>query len=609
MLTPPSRPQLAGQAVAVVAGMIAWLLIVPHVPILRDMPGMTVLAAFITLALLVDPRPALLGVLVGAVGLEMLRSPLPLANHIARFVVFVIVGAAITALVFARSERLRGAQIYRVLFEQHPLPVWVFDDETLRFLAVNDAALHAYGYTRQEFARMTLRDVRPGEDIPRLEARPWRGQPQVSGMWRHRTKDGTVREVFVRSQVLVFRKRRARMAIIEDMTERRSVEEQLRQAQKMEAIGQLAGGIAHDFNNLLTAIRGYAALLIEGLPEQDPRRQDAVEIDRAGERAASLTQQLLAFSRKQMLQVRVVSLTRTIEEMVPMLRRLVGESLEIRATLKAASRVRVDPTQLQQVLINLVVNARDALPRGGRIIVETADVELDDAYASQHSQVTPGPHAVLIVSDNGHGMDPATQQRIFEPFFTTKPPGQGTGLGLSTVYGIVKQTGGHVWVYSELGQGTTFKVYFPVTTAPEEQPSAGPAAAFRKLGHGTVLVVEDEDGVRSLLVRLLEHDGYHVLVAATPSAARAIWERPEVVIDLLVTDVVLPEMSGRQVAEAARAHHPGCRVLFMSGYTRDGVVTNGVLREDSSFLQKPFSAAELRRRVAETLAGGSGQAG
>jgi len=578
-----------------------WLLAIPHLPVFAEMPGVAVMIAFILAALFLHPRPALAFVAVGAIGFEWLRPSASPQEQIARPLLFALIGSAVVSLAYARTSRFRRGQIYRTLFDQHPLPMWVFDEGSLTFLAVNEAAVRAYGYSHDEFGRITLADIRPPDDV----GRPADALCQPTGAWRHRTKDGRVLEVFVRSQPIDVPGRRARLALIEDMTDRRTMEEQFRQAQKMEAIGLLAGGVAHDFNNLLTAIRGFAALLLDSLDSGDERRQDAEEIDRAGARAASLTQQLLAFSRKQLLQVRVISLSETVDEMVPMLRRVVSETIELRTRLESRSRLEADPGQLQQILMNLVVNARDALPPegGGRITIETQDVDLDEAYASLHAEVTPGPHAVLMVSDTGHGMDATTRTRIFEPFFTTKPLGQGTGLGLSTVYGIVKQSGGHVWVYSEVGYGTTFKVYFPVTEKPAVTPH--PSLASRgQLATGTILVVEDEEAVRSLIGRLLQREGYTVLLSDTPVAARAVWERTDVSIDLLITDVVLPGMNGREVADAVQQHHATCRVLFISGYTREGVLTTRVLHEDAVFLQKPFSAIDLRRSVANLLSTG-----
>jgi PAS domain S-box-containing protein len=596
----PASRLVAETLIAVVA-MPLWLLAIPHLPILAGMPGLAVMIAFILAALVLHPRPALAVVAIGAIGFEWLRPAASPQEQVARPLLFALIGSAVVSLAYARTTRYRRGQLYRTLFDQHPLPMWMFDEDTLRFLAVNEAAVRAYGYSHDEFARITLGDIRPPEDL----ARTADGPAQSTGAWRHRTKDGRVLEVFVRSQPIDVPGRRARLALIEDMTDRRTMEEQFRQAQKMEAIGLLAGGVAHDFNNLLTAIRGFAALLLDSLDPDDERRADAEEIDRAGARAASLTQQLLAFSRKQLLQVRVISLSDTVDEMVPMLRRVVSETIELRTRLDAQSRIEADPGQLQQILMNLVVNGRDALPPegGGRITIETQDVDLDETYASLHAEVTPGPHAVLMVSDTGHGMDASTRTRIFEPFFTTKPLGQGTGLGLSTVYGIVKQSGGHVWVYSEVGYGTTFKVYFPVTEKPAV--TAHPSPAQRgQLATGTILVVEDEEAVRSLLGRLLQREGYTVLLSDTPVAARAVWERADVSIDLLITDVVLPEMNGREVADAVQKHHPACRVLFISGYTREGVLTTRVLHEDAVFLQKPFTAIDLRRSVANLLNAG-----
>jgi PAS domain S-box-containing protein len=601
LISEQPRQRLPAQFALVLVGVPLLVLLMRYVPVVGQMPRVPMLGVIVAMAVALDSRAALIGVLLVAAGLEATGPRVPIETHVVRALVFVIIGTAVVALAYARRVQTRESRIYRMLFEQHPLPMWMFDEDSLRFLAVNDAAVRTYGYSREEFGALTLRDVRPQEDVAKLDGRTSYGTPQATGFWRHRNKVGAVFDVLIRSQAIALGRRRARLALIEDISERRSVEEQLRQAQKMEAIGQLAGGIAHDFNNLLTAILGYADLVKEDLDADDPRRRDMEEITRAATSAAALTQHLLAFSRKQVLQVRVISLTATIEQMIPMLRRLLGETIELRSVLGSASNVEADPVQVQQIVMNLLVNAKDALPRGGRITIETTDVELDDAYASEHANVSPGRFAVLIVSDNGVGMDPATQTRIFEPFFTTKPAGKGTGLGLSTVYGIVKQSGGHVWVYSEVGRGTTFKIYFPVTADAAAAVVRRPARASVGANRATVLLVEDEAGVRSFVTRLLRRAGYTMLVAASPAEARADWERADVRIDLLVTDVVLPEMDGRAVADQVRAHHPGCRVLFMSGYTRDGAVTNGLVTDGEDFLAKPFTADDFMRRVAAVL--------
>ena len=390
-----------------------------------------------------------------------------------------------------------------------------------------------------------------------------------------------------------------------DITERKALEMQLLQAQKMEAVGLLAGGVAHDFNNVLTAIGGYAELVREDLPGEDARRHDVEEILRATERAATLTRQLLAFSRRQVLAPRVLDLNGVVAGVDNMLRRLIGADVELRTALgPVLGAVRADPGQLEQVIMNLVVNARDAMPRGGKLTIETANAELDESYALEHPSVVAGPYVMLAVSDSGVGMDAATQARIFEPFFTTKEKGKGTGLGLATVYGIVKQSGGNIWLYSEPGRGTTFKIYLPRVDQPPEQPAAAPAPRAAPRGSETVLLVEDDEAVRALARKMLAAHGYTVLAAASGAEALKLAADHTGPIHLLVTDVVLPGMSGRELAARFQSVRPALKVLYTSGYTDEAIVHHGVLDPGIAFLQKPFTSGALARKVRETLDSG-----
>jgi two-component system cell cycle sensor histidine kinase/response regulator CckA len=392
------------------------------------------------------------------------------------------------------------------------------------------------------------------------------------------------------------------LMICSDVTERARLEQQLRQAQKMEVVGRLAGGVAHDFNNLLTVINGFSDMAMEELPTDHPARGMIEEVRRSGDRAAGLTRQLLAFSRQQVLESKVLDLSQAVRDAGRMLRRLIGEDVEL-TIVPAESQVRVkaDPSQVEQVLLNLAVNARDAMPTGGRLTVETGEVELDEAYAASHPDVRPGRYALLAVSDTGQGMDESTKSRIFEPFFTTKEAGKGTGLGLSTVWGIVKQSGGHVEVYSEPGGGTTFKVYLPATQ--EAGQACKRHSIYREAGHGneTLLLAEDESGVRTLARLALTSAGYAVLEAGRPEEAVEIARTHQGPIQLLVTDVVMPGMGGRQLAEQVATLRPGVKVLYLSGYTPDAVVRHGVLQADVAFLQKPFSIRALTRKVRDVL--------
>ena len=628
------------------------------------------------------------------------------------------------------EERIRvSEEKYRLLFESNPLPMWVFDNETLAFLAVNPAACRHYGYSHDEFLSMTVKDSRSPEDASlHLRDIEMGGSGfQTSGTWRHRKKDGTLIHVEVTSAPFVFDGRAAELvlaidvtdrlraeegmrkseerfrklfesntigiavadlsghllecndaylailgfdredlvsgkvgwsdltpeehrardqiaveelqrtgiaspwekefvrkdgtrvpvligiamlkasegsciAYLVDLSERRRLEEQFRQAQKMEAVGQLAGGVAHDFNNLLTAILGYSDLLASRLKPGSVEIEELDEIRKAGERAASLTRQLLAFSRQQVLERKVLDLNSLIADVGKMLHRLIGEDIALVTVLDPGlRRVWADAGQLEQVVMNLAVNARDAMPRGGKLTIETANVELDEAYARKHVTVRPGSFVMLAVSDSGTGMDLETLSKIFEPFFTTKETGKGTGLGLSTVYGIVKQSGGHVWVYSEPGKGTTFKIYLPPSAeglSPEHVPLVG---TLSLRGSETVLLVEDEQSVRALTRVILENHGYTVLEAASGEKALKIVRDFDGPIHLVLTDVVMPSMGGSTLVSHVETLRPGIKVLYMSGYTDDAVVRHGHLDQGRAFLQKPFTPEGLARKVREAL--------
>ena len=495
---------------------------------------------------------------------------------------------------------------YRLLFETNPEPMWVYDFETLRILAVNEAAITRYGYSETEFLALTIRDIRPVEEHARLERelarRPEEGA--VRAGVRHRAKDGRVFEVDLVARPLEFAGRRARLVLARDVTAQRHLEDQLRQSQKMEAVGQLAGGIAHDFNNLLTAILGSTQLLLQATPPGDVRREDVEEIRNAGLRAAELTRQLLAFSRRQVLAPKVLELNAVVANMDRMLRRLIGEDIELATALHAeAGAVNADPGQLEQVLLNLVVNARDAMPQGGRVLIETTRLQLRDELVERRHRLPPGDYVCLAVTDSGAGMDEATQAHLFEPFFTTKEVGKGTGLGLATVYGIVKQSGGYIWVYSEPGRGTTVKVYLPRVPGAAELPLPAPEPPPLRGGHETVLLVEDAAPVRTLARRSLEACGYNVLDAADGPSAIALATRHAGEIAVLVTDVVMPGMSGRELAERLAPARPAMKVLYTSGYTDDAMVRQGVLNAGVAFLQKPFVPDSLARKVREVLDG------
>jgi two-component system, cell cycle sensor histidine kinase and response regulator CckA len=498
-------------------------------------------------------------------------------------------------------------QRYRALFELSPLPMWVYDPETLAIQAVNAAAVEHYGYARDELLAMTLKDVRPEEEIPRLLAAD-RSVPgrRAAGIWKHRKKDGSLIDVDVYTHEVVLGGQPLRLAVLRDVTEQRMLEEQFRQAQKMEAIGRMAAGIAHDFNNLLTVIVGYGDLLAKRVGERGPFSQELAEIRKAGERAAALTRQLLAFSRKQVLMPEVLDLNTVVTDMEKILRRVLGEDLELESVLDPGlGHVKADPSQVEQVIMNLAVNARDAMPEGGRLTLETRNVELDEDYAREHATVRPGPYVMLAVSDTGTGMDEATRSRIFEPFYTTKEPGKGTGLGLSTTYGIVKQSGGSIWVYSELGHGTTFKIYLPRVEEPlaPETHAAPAGAAKAPTGYETVLVAEDDDAIRLLARLALERHGYSVLMAKDGAEALAVTRGHRGPIQVLMTDMLMPGMSGTELAAQVAALRPELKVLFVSGYSESAILGEGELGERSAFLEKPFTTEALARKVRQLLGG------
>jgi len=628
------------------------------------------------------------------------------------------------------EERLRASEEwYRLLFDANPLPMWVYDIETLAFVAVNDAAVTHYGYSRAEFLGMRITDIRPADDVPKvLAAARAPDSPEFDGgVWQHLTKDGRTISVEVVTHALTVLDRPARLTLAHDVTERRRaerelretndtlqtliqasplaivttdingtvsewnvaaermfgwfagdvlgkpipilpvdqleddrrrlsssgehsftgyearcarkdgtlvdvyvstamlrgvggvqgtvwvmadvterkmMEEQLRQAQKMDAVGQLAGGVAHDFNNLLTVITSYGQFLINALPEQDPRRSDAHQITQAAARAASLTRQLLAFSRRQVLQPQVLDVNEVIGDMERLLRRVISEDISLVTQFEAGiGAVRADRGQIEQVVMNLVVNARDAMPTGGVLAITTRVVHLDAAYARRHAGVNPGRHVVFSVRDTGTGMDAQTQQRIFEPFFTTKAKGKGTGLGLSTVYGIVRQSGGHIEVRSAPGRGTAFDIILPQVSATVPARAETPIGAALPRGTETVLIVEDEDAVRHIVRRVLEEQGYAILEARDGNDALRICAKRGDEIDLVLSDVIMPGMGGRELARELGERWPKLTILFMSGYNDDGelVATGGDL--GSSVLAKPFTSETLARHVREALDG------
>ncbi len=472
---------------------------------------------------------------------------------------------------------------------------------------VNQGFTRQNGYTREEALGKNPRILKSGLTDPAIYAAMW-STVLSRRVWRgeltNRRKDGStyVSEVTIAPVIGRSGDVTHLVGCLRDLTEQRRLETQLRQSQKMEAIGQLAGGVAHDFNNLLMAISGYADLIVAGLGGSDPLRRHAEDVKRAADRAAALTHQLLAFSRKQVLQPKVINLNALVVDMEKMVRRLIGEDIRCATGLAPQlGSVRADPGQIEQVILNLAINARDAMPGGGTLTIETANIELDEAYALDHPDSRAGPHVMLAVSDTGCGMDAETRAHVFEPFFTTKDQGKGTGLGLATVYGIVKQSGAHITFYSEPGHGTTFKIYLPRVDAPAEalEPARPPAAPPR--GTETVLLVEDEELVRAPVGEMLRMSGYAVLEACNGSEALALCDLHGGPIHLVVTDMVMPGMSGVDLVRRLAPLRPETKVLYMSGYAEHAMLEGGVLNSGAAFVQKPVSLDLLLCKVREVL--------
>jgi two-component system, cell cycle sensor histidine kinase and response regulator CckA len=502
------------------------------------------------------------------------------------------------------EEKIRESEArLRVLVEQLPAALWTVD-KNLCFTSAVGAGLARLGLKPNLVGGLSLFEYFGTTDstlVPIAAHRraiggepvtfhsEWKGGSYTCHVEPLRSSDGELQGAIC-------------MAL--DITDRKQLEEQLRQAQKMEAVGRLAGGIAHDFNNLLMVIQGYADLLAERLPEGDPLRRNAEQIQTASQRATSLTRQLLAFSRKQMLAPKVLSVQAVVADMEKILRRLIGEDVQLEtASAPDLGLVKADRSQIEQVILNLAVNARDAMPEGGRLTIETANAELDASFAHPPAVLTPGKYVMLAVTDNGCGMDTETQTHIFEPFFTTKEKGKGTGLGLATVYGIVKQSGGYVWVYSEPGRGTSFKVYLPRIEEETSAPCLEPPAQFRATPRGseTVLLVEDEKGVRELAREYLQMIGYSVIEAENGHAALELSSMHSGKIHLLMTDVVMPGISGRELSERVKTTRPDIQVLYMSGYADQAVVHHGILKSDAVLLQKPFTLSALALKLREIL--------
>jgi PAS domain S-box-containing protein len=484
--------------------------------------------------------------------------------------------------------------------------MWVYDRETLAFLTVNDSAVRQYGYSREEFLAMTIKDIRPGEDVPALLKNVEKVTEGVdyAGVWRHTKKDGSMIFAEITSHTLTFAGRRAELVLVHDVSERKRLEEQLRHSQKMEAVGLLAGGVAHDFNNILTAIVGYGSLIKMKLKGDDPLMHHVNEIISSAERGAVLTKSLLTFSRKQIINPRVVDLNGIVERVGKLLVRLIGEDITLELhTAGEDVCVVADSGQLEQVLMNLATNARDSMPDGGHLVITTERTFLDERFLLTHHFGKPGRYALIAISDTGEGMDAATATRIFEPFFTTKEMGRGTGLGLSIVYGIVKQHNGYINVYTEPGKGTTFKIYLPLAGMPLEMPAEVGPADMTPLNRGTetILLAEDDTPLRRLVHSVLEQYGYRVIEATDGEDALDKIGKYRDGIQLLLLDVIMPKKNGKEVYDEAKKIVPGIRALFASGYTADIVHKKGILDQGLNFISKPVSPEELLTKVREVL--------
>jgi PAS domain S-box-containing protein len=522
--------------------------------------------------------------------------------------VFIAIILDITERKQAEAALERSEKHFRSLIENALDIITILNsDSSIRY--ESPSIERVLGYKPEELVGQNVFEfVHPG-DLPHV-IKTFTERSQIAGLAppievRFRHKDGSWCILEVISSNLLDDPVMAGIVVnSRDITARRQLEEQFRQSHKMEAIGKLAGGVAHDFNNILTVITGYTELLLQLHPdEHDAERKDLEQIKRAGDRAASLTRQLLAFSRQQILQLRVLNLNDVVADMSKMLRRLIGEDIDLVILLdEELGHVKADPGQIEQVILNLAINARDAMPQGGKLTIETANVNLDEDYARRYVEVEPGPYVMLAVSDTGIGMDEEIQSHLFEPFFTTKEQGKGTGLGLATVHGIVNQSGGRIWVYSEPEQGTTFKIYLPRTDEAIESGDWDQAPAKLLWGSETILLVEDEDMVRELARHILTENGYAVVAARHGEEALQFCKRHGGPIHLLLTDVIMPHgMSGRQLAERLALLRPEMKILYMSGYTDNAIVHHGVLDSGINFLQKPFAMDVLVSKVRQAL--------
>lgn len=528
---------------------------------------------------------------------------------------FILIRAGIKRTQEIEAARIASLKRYDELVENANDCIFTLDFEG-NFTAVNRAVGNVTGYRREEILKMNFADILDSENrdyIGKLLDPQNTQNPSAINEVKIIGKDGRTTFLEISSRPLSLQDSRTSIEnIARDVTHRhlmqeaqealRKSEEQLIQSQKLESVGRLAGGIAHDFNNMLTAINGYSDLILSRIDETNPLRQNVVEIKKAGERSTALTQQLLAFSRKQILKPEIISINQTVNDTGTLLERLIGEDISLVKILDYnVKSVEVDPSQLSQVIVNLAVNARDAMPMGGTLTIETKNIYLDDEFAKTNFDGQGGEFVMLSVSDTGIGMNEEVLQQIFEPFFTTKETGKGTGLGLATVYGFIKQSNGGITVESRQGDGTVFKIFLPCAAESSEKTKPESSKELSKNGAETILLVEDEEMVRNLSREILLSCGYRVIEAANGADALKVCGKDAIKIDLLLTDVVMPEMSGRELWEKLVAKYPRLKVLFTSGYTDDMVVHSGIRNDETNFLQKPFSIDALMRKVREVL--------
>jgi two-component system cell cycle sensor histidine kinase/response regulator CckA len=505
----------------------------------------------------------------------------------------------------ARSSRESEERFARI-FQSSPLAITISTQKEGRYVDVNDAFLQMLKYDRKEIIGRSSLDlnvwVDPEDRVRMLQLKGSSANKALRT--RMRTSRGEIRQVNLSAELIELDGMPCVLAITQDVTETQELEDQFRQAHKMQALGRLAAGVAHDFNNLLCVTMGYSELSLQHIDPAHPVARNLIEIKLAAERAVTLTRRLLGFSRQQILFPRILDFNAVVDNLHQMLLRMIGEDITL--VFKPGiglGRIKADLGQIEQILMNLIVNARDAMPKGGTIIIQTSNVQLDDGYVDSHFSVPPGRYIMLSVSDSGSGMDERTSSRIFEPFFTTKAPGQGSGLGLSTVYGIVKQSEGHIWVYTEPGRGTTFKMYFPrreesAEPVPQSTPETEPGG-----GVETILVVEDDESLRKMIVTLLASAGYKVLDAGTAEAAVRIAQSAEDPIDLLLSDVLLPDLNGVELSALVKTIQPGLRVLLVSGYTGDLIAQYKAMDSNVKLVEKPFSRRGLLANVYDVLHG------